>query len=178
MGKNLLLQDACVLINLLATDRLEEIARHLAYQFAIASSVAAETIYLRRPEDKSREQADLRTHVVSGLRLRVVGQTVGLATDHVLRISLYAERGGPEIAYAEFLVQSDARAQAYFDHHPTFSKGVWPAGLIILGDWMWAVKYLEVNGERRDALGLQQAQPASAFAAASMVEISAIVLLT
>jgi predicted nucleic acid-binding protein len=67
MGKNLLLQDACVLINLLATDRLEEIARHLAYQFAIASSVAAETIYLRRPEDKSREQADLRTHVTSGL---------------------------------------------------------------------------------------------------------------
>lgn len=32
MGKNLLLQEACVLINLLATDRLEEIAQHLAYQ--------------------------------------------------------------------------------------------------------------------------------------------------
>jgi hypothetical protein len=57
--------------------------------------------------------------------------------------------GGPEIAYAEFLVRCDARAQAYFDHHPTFSKDVWPAGLIILGDWMWAVKYLEVNGKRR-----------------------------
>jgi predicted nucleic acid-binding protein len=67
MGNNLLLQDACVLINLLATDRLEEIAHHLAYQFAIAWSVAAETIYLRRPADNSREQADLRTHVVSGL---------------------------------------------------------------------------------------------------------------
>ena len=67
MGNNLLLQDSCVLINLLATDRLEEIAHHLAYQFAIASSVAAETIYLRRLEDKSREQADFRAHVTSGL---------------------------------------------------------------------------------------------------------------
>jgi hypothetical protein len=76
MGNNLLLQDSCVLINLLATDRLEEIARHLAYQFAIASSVAAETIYLRRPEDKSRElSTSLRLGNASGRSPRKKSKT-------------------------------------------------------------------------------------------------------
>jgi hypothetical protein len=69
--------------------------------------------------------------------------------DHCLRISLHAELGGPEVAYAEFLVQADARVQAYLDSHPTFGKDSWPAGLVTLGDWMWGIKYLEVDGERR-----------------------------
>lgn len=71
MGDELLLQDACVLINLLATGRLEQIARDLRFQFAIVASVAAETVYLRRPEDGIRETADLTTHLESGL-LRVL----------------------------------------------------------------------------------------------------------
>jgi hypothetical protein len=51
-------------------------------------------------------------------------------------------------SYAEFFVQADARVQAYLDDHPTFSKDAWPAGLVTLGDWMWGIKYLEVDAKR------------------------------
>jgi hypothetical protein len=68
--------------------------------------------------------------------------------EHSLRISLCAGPGAAEIAYAEFFVQADARVQAYLDDHPTFSKDAWPFGLVTLGEWMWGIKYLEVDAKR------------------------------
>src|ERR1700722_4141943 len=68
--------------------------------------------------------------------------------EHSLRISLCAGPGAAEVAYAEFFVQFRARVQAYLDDHPTFSKDAWPFGLVTLGQWMWEVKYLEVDAKR------------------------------
>ena len=47
MPERLLLQDACVLINLVASGRFEDIARHCGFQFAVASAVCAEVHFTR-----------------------------------------------------------------------------------------------------------------------------------
>jgi hypothetical protein len=134
MGKNLLLQDACVLINPLATDPLEEIAHHLAYQFAIASSVAAETIYLRRPADSSREQADLRAHVTSGL-VKVLDVETELEQSRYLYESMVAhvqmgEEGGERFGRRHFL-----EPVSVFTSSPDFEvlHGNHPIGTL---DWL------------------------------------------
>lgn len=49
-----LVVDTCVLINLLATDRLDEIALHVAPGFLVCTAVASESIYLR-PLDATQQ---------------------------------------------------------------------------------------------------------------------------
>lgn len=60
--------DACVLINLLASDEVEEILRATARDTLICSAVASESIYLRTGDPNSpREHIDLHPLISSGL---------------------------------------------------------------------------------------------------------------
>lgn len=47
----MILLDACVLLNLCATDRLEEIGRTVPGGFSVCTAVRAEALYLRDPND-------------------------------------------------------------------------------------------------------------------------------
>ena len=64
---SLLLQDACVLINLLATGRFEEIAGGIGLKMAVAQRVAAEAIFLLRPDTGEREPIGLQQYIDAGL---------------------------------------------------------------------------------------------------------------
>jgi predicted nucleic acid-binding protein len=57
---SIVIQDACVLINLLAGGRFEDIASGCGLRFAIASVVAQETMYLHDADSGQREIIDLK----------------------------------------------------------------------------------------------------------------------
>ena len=67
MTPRLLLQDACVLINLLASGRFEDIARAGPYRFVIASAVCGEALYIRDGTTGKPILIDLEPHLVAGL---------------------------------------------------------------------------------------------------------------
>jgi predicted nucleic acid-binding protein len=56
----IVLQDACVLINLLAGGRFEDIARGCGFRFAIASVVAQEALFLLNADSGEREKINLQ----------------------------------------------------------------------------------------------------------------------
>ncbi len=62
----LLLQDTCVLINLLGSGKFEDIVQKVGRPFAVSSSAVREALYLRNADSGEREAIDLQTHVVSG----------------------------------------------------------------------------------------------------------------
>ena len=61
--------DACVLINLCATDRLGEIAASLSVRFVVVEQVADETFYLRSElgAQEPRTLVDLETFIAQGV---------------------------------------------------------------------------------------------------------------
>jgi predicted nucleic acid-binding protein len=66
MAATVLIQDACVLINLVATGRFEQIARGICHQFAVSQAARNELLFLRNPGGE-REPIDLQPHVDAGL---------------------------------------------------------------------------------------------------------------
>jgi predicted nucleic acid-binding protein len=62
----IVIQDACVLINLWASRRFEDIAIGCDFRFAIASGVAREVLYLRNPDSGEKEKIDLHSGVECG----------------------------------------------------------------------------------------------------------------
>ena len=64
---SIVIQDACVLINLLASGRFEDIASGCGFRFAIASVVAQEALYLRNAESGEPEKIDLQQIVERGI---------------------------------------------------------------------------------------------------------------
>jgi predicted nucleic acid-binding protein len=87
---SIVLQDACVLINLLASGRFEEIAGGCGLRFAIASVAAREALYLRHPETGERELIDLQPAIKRG----------------ILQI-LDVESEGEKLRYIEFALDLD-----------------------------------------------------------------------
>jgi predicted nucleic acid-binding protein len=57
---SIVIQDACVLINLLASGRFDDIANGCGFRFAIASIVAQEALFLRNANSGKPEQIDLQ----------------------------------------------------------------------------------------------------------------------
>ncbi len=47
-----------------------------------------------------------------------------------------------------FHIWADKGAAAWIRAHPTFKRGCWPVGLYNLHDWMWEVKFVEVDGQK------------------------------
>jgi predicted nucleic acid-binding protein len=60
---SILIHDACVLINLLASGRFEDMANGCGFRFAISAGVAQEALYLRNPDSGQREKIDLQHFV-------------------------------------------------------------------------------------------------------------------
>jgi predicted nucleic acid-binding protein len=63
---SIVIQDACVLINLLASARFEDIASGCDLRFAIASVVAQESMYLHNGDSGEREMIDLQSLLENG----------------------------------------------------------------------------------------------------------------
>ena len=64
---SIVIQDACVLINLLASGRFEEIASGCGLSFAIASVVSRESMYLHNVDSGERETIDLKPLIEKGI---------------------------------------------------------------------------------------------------------------
>ncbi len=75
MSRRLLLQDACVLINLMASGRFEDIARGGGWQFVVATAVCAETHYMRDPATGESVPIDLALYFAAGLLEQVRVET-------------------------------------------------------------------------------------------------------
>jgi predicted nucleic acid-binding protein len=98
MPPRLLLQDACVLINLLASGRFEDIARACGFQFVIASAVRAEALYIRDGTTGEPMLIDLEPHLEAG-RLEEI------------RVETEAERAA-YVTYAAYLDDGEAMSLA------------------------------------------------------------------
>lgn len=62
----ILIQDACVLINLLGSGRFNDLAAGCGIEFAIVSAVSRETLYLHSPDPSVREQINLQPLIKDG----------------------------------------------------------------------------------------------------------------
>jgi predicted nucleic acid-binding protein len=67
MSPRLLLQDACVLINLLASGRFVDIAGGCGYRLLVATAVRAEALYIRDDVTGEPILIDLSPHLTAGL---------------------------------------------------------------------------------------------------------------
>ena len=63
----ILVQDACVLLNLLASGRFDDIASGCGLRFAVVSEVAGETLYLRDALSGEHKTVDLQAFIARGL---------------------------------------------------------------------------------------------------------------
>ena len=75
MSQRLLLQDACVLINLMASGCFEDIARRGGFQFVVASAVCAEVHYTRNGVTGEMEPINLEPYFTAGLLERMEVET-------------------------------------------------------------------------------------------------------
>jgi predicted nucleic acid-binding protein len=64
---SIVIQDACVLINLLASGRFEDIASGCGLRFAIASVVSQESMYLHNVDSGEWETIDLKPLIENGM---------------------------------------------------------------------------------------------------------------
>jgi len=64
---SIVIQDACVLINLLASGRFADIANGCGFRFAISSGAAQEALFLRNPDSDEREKINLQQIVDRGI---------------------------------------------------------------------------------------------------------------
>ena len=75
MPRRLLLQDACVLINLIASGRFEDIAQSCGYQLVIASAACAEVLSIRDALSGETVPVSLDPHFATGLLERIDVET-------------------------------------------------------------------------------------------------------
>jgi predicted nucleic acid-binding protein len=64
---SIIIQDACVLINLVASGRFREIATGCDLQFAVSSVVSQEALFLHNLDSGEREKIDLQPSIEQGI---------------------------------------------------------------------------------------------------------------
>ncbi len=64
---SIIIQDACVLINLIASRRFKEIATGCGLQFAVSSVVSQEALFLHNLDSGEREKIDLQSSIELGI---------------------------------------------------------------------------------------------------------------
>jgi predicted nucleic acid-binding protein len=64
---SIVIQDACVLINLLASGRFEDIASGCGLRFAVATVVAQEAMYLHNAHSGEREMIEIKPLIEKGI---------------------------------------------------------------------------------------------------------------
>lgn len=98
---SIVIQDACVLINLLASGRFEDMASGCGLRFAIASAAAQESLYLHNGDSGEREIIDLQPLLAKGI-LEVVTAESDAEKMRYIEFSLNLDDGEAEsIAIAE-----------------------------------------------------------------------------
>ena len=83
MPQRLLLQDACVLINLVASGRFEDIARQCGFQFAVTSAVCAETHFTRDSTTGEIVPIDLEAYFAAALLEKLEIETEAERTAYI-----------------------------------------------------------------------------------------------
>jgi predicted nucleic acid-binding protein len=108
----IVIQDACVLINLLASGRFEDIANGCGVRFAISAGVAQEALFLRNSDSGEREKIDLQ-HIVGCGILEILALENEAEKLRYIEIALVLDDGEAEsIAIAEarsFALATDDR---------------------------------------------------------------------
>lgn len=100
----ILVQDACVLLNLLASGRFDDIATGCGLRFAVVSEVAGEALYLRDAASGEHEPVDLQVFIARGLlevfalkgqaeQLRFIELAVDLDDGEAASIAIAEARG-------------------------------------------------------------------------------------
>lgn len=90
-------QDACCLLNLAATDRLPEILRDLPYRFIVGPRVRAETLYLKHEHGRPSDRVDLSLPLADGsLREDALGNA--LDEERFLQFAAVVGNGEAEAA--------------------------------------------------------------------------------
>jgi predicted nucleic acid-binding protein len=109
---SIVIQDACVLINLLASGRFEEIAGGCGRHFAITQAAAREAVFLRNSEFGGRERIDLQPFIEKGI-LRTLAAESESEKLRYIELTLSLDDGEAEsIAIAEarnFALATDDR---------------------------------------------------------------------
>jgi predicted nucleic acid-binding protein len=117
---SIVIQDACVLINLLASGRFEDIASGCGFRFAITSVVAQEALYLRHAATGERERIDLQKFIDRGI-LEVLSVESEVEKLRYIEIALSLDDGEAEsVAIAESrhlaLATDDKKARTIIQH--------------------------------------------------------------
>ncbi|MDB6067372.1 MAG: hypothetical protein JWR26_3580 [Pedosphaera sp.] len=98
---SVVIQDACVLINLLASGRFEDIASGCGLHFAIASVVAQESMYLHHTDSSEREIIDLQPLIQKGILETLTAQSENEKLRYI-EFALHLDDGEAEsVAIAE-----------------------------------------------------------------------------
>ena len=98
---SIIIQDACVLINLLAGGRFEDMAHGCGFRFAIASIVAKEALFLRNIDSGEHEKIDLQPIIDRGL-LEVLAVESNVEKLRYIEMALDLDDGEAEsVAIAE-----------------------------------------------------------------------------
>ena len=116
MSRRLLLQDACVLINLLASGRFEDIARECGYQLVVASAVCAESIYIRDATTREPVLINLEPYVSAGLLEQMDVETEDERAAYIVYAAQLDDGEAMSLALAELrhipLATDDRKARA------------------------------------------------------------------
>ena len=98
---SILIQDACVLINLLGSGRFNDIAAGCGIDFAIVSAVSREALYLHSPDPNVREKIDLAPLIQDGT-LKILGPKNESEKLRYIELALSLDDGEAEsVAIAE-----------------------------------------------------------------------------
>ncbi len=116
----IVIQDACVLINLQAGGRFEDIARGCGFRFAIASVIVQEALFLINPDSGERERIDLQQISERGIlefltleseaeKLRYIEMALDLEDEEAESLAIAEARG-------HALATDDKKARNIFQH--------------------------------------------------------------
>lgn len=116
MPRRLLLQDACVLINLLASGRFEDIARECGYQFVAATAACDEALFIRDAATGEPVLVDLAPYLTAGLLEKIDVETEDERASYVAYATLLDDGEAMSLALAEarhlLLATDDRKARA------------------------------------------------------------------
>ncbi len=125
---SIVIQDACVLINLLASGRFEDIASGCGLGFAIASVVSQESIYLHNVDSGERELIDLKPLIEKGLLETLTAESESEKLRYI-ELALNLDDGEAEsVAIAEarnFALATDDRKARNLIKRKGLKIGLW-----------------------------------------------------
>ena len=116
MPRRLLLQDACVLINLIASGRFEDIAQTGGYQLMVAAAACAEVLSIRDAVSGETVPVSLEPHFAAGLLERIDVETENERAGYIAYAAQLDDGEAMSLALAEIrhlpLATDDRKARS------------------------------------------------------------------